>query len=158
MGQTWPMEHSLPTSALTYPNYCFPCFLKINSLIYLFSAVLFIYFWPCWVFVARCRFSLVAMSRDYSLVVVHRLLTACGFPCCRAQRLGAWASVAMTHRFSSSARRLYSLDSVVLAQELSCSVACGIFLDQGSIETVSPALAGEFFSTEPPGKSYCFPY
>ena len=157
MGQTWPMEHSLPTSALTYPNYCFPCFLKINSLIYLFSAVLFIYFWPCWVSVARCRFSLVAMSRDYSLVVVHRLLTACGFPCCRAQRLGA--RLQLWHIDSVvAARRLYSLDSVVVAQELSCSVACGIFLDQGSIEPVSPALAGEFFSTEPPGKSYCFPY
>ena len=33
---------------------------------------------------------------------------------------------------------------------LSYSMACGISLDQVS---VSPALAGRFFTTEPPGKS-----
>ena len=33
---------------------------------------------------------------------------------------------------------------------LSCSEACGIFLDQGP--TLSHALAGRFFTTEPPGK------
>ena len=32
---------------------------------------LFIYFWLCWVFVAACGFSLVAVSRGSSLVVVH---------------------------------------------------------------------------------------
>ena len=42
-------------------------------------------------------------------------------------------------------------DSVVVAHGLSCSVACGIFLDQGS-NPVSPALAGRFFTTRPPGK------
>ena len=36
-----------------------------------------------------------------------------GFSCCRAWALGAWASV-------------------VVVQGLSCSMACGIFLDQGS--------------------------
>ena len=41
-----------------------------------------------------------------------------------------------------AARQLYSIGSVVVVQELSCSVARGIFLDQGSIEPVSPALAG----------------
>ena len=35
---------------------------------------------------------------------------------------------------------------------LSCSAACGIFLDQGS-NPVSPALAGGFLTTAPPGKS-----
>ena len=34
-------------------------------------------------------------------------------------------------------------------QRLSCSMVCGIFPDQGS--NLSPALAGGFFSTEPPG-------
>ena len=34
---------------------------------------------------------------------------------------------------------------------LSCSTACGIFPDQG-LNSVSPALAGRFFTTKLPGK------
>ena len=37
-----------------------------------------------------------------------------------------------------------------MAHGLSCSAACGIFPDQGLNQ--SPALAGGFFTTEPPGK------
>ena len=48
-----------------------------------------------------------------------------GFSCCGAQALGTWASVAV-------ARRLWSSGSVVVVHGLSCSAACGIFLDQGS--------------------------
>ena len=40
--------------------------------------------------------------------------------------------------------------SVVVGHGLSCSMACGIFLVQGL--KLSPALAGGFFTTEPPGK------
>ena len=49
---------------------------------------------------------------------------------------------------------LWSTGSIVVACGLSCSVACGIFPNQGSGDTmhVSPALAGGFFATEPPGK------
>ena len=45
---------------------------------------------------------------------------------------------------------LQSVDSLV-AHGLCCSTACGIFLDQG-MEPLSPALAGGFFTTEPPGQ------
>ena len=38
-----------------------------------------------------------------------------------------------------------------MAHGLSCSAACGIFPDQGS-NPVSPALAGGFLTTVPPGK------
>ena len=41
---------------------------------------------------------------------------------------------------------------IVVAQGLSFSGACGIFLEPG-IEHVSPALIGGFLSTVPPGKS-----
>ena len=41
-----------------------------------------------------------------------------------------------------------------MAHGLSCSVACGIFPDQGSREPISPALAGGFLTTEPLGKSF----
>ena len=50
------------------------------------------------------------------------------------------------------ARGLQSTGSVVVVHELSCSMACEIFPDQGS-EPVSPALAGGFLTTVPPGKS-----
>ena len=39
-----------------------------------------------------------------------------------------------------------------MAPRLSCSVACGIFPGSG-LEPVSPALAGRFLTTAPPGKS-----
>ena len=55
-----------------------------------------------------------------------------GFSCCGARALGAWASV-------------------VVAHGLSCSAACGNVPGPG-LEPVSPALAGRFLTTAPPGK------
>ena len=70
-----------------------------------------------------------------------------GFACCGARTLGEQASGVV-------ARGLWSAGSVVMAHRLSCSTACGIFPDQGS--SVSPALAGGFLTTAPPGKSMHF--
>ena len=53
-----------------------------------------------------------------------------------------------------AAPRLYSTGSVAVACGLSCSEACGIFLDQG-IKLISPALAGRFLMTELLGKPQC---
>ena len=86
------------------------------------------------------RLSLVAESRDYSLVVVGEPSHCSGFSCYREKALGARASVAATPRLSSCAAqaavmalRLWSkLGSVAAAYRLSCSLACGIFPDQGS--------------------------
>ena len=68
------------------------------------------------------RLSLVAASGDYSLS--QRAVSHChGFCCCRAQALGAQASVVVAHRCSSCG-----------LQALECRLALyGIFLDQGSI-------------------------
>lgn len=41
--------------------------------------------------------------------------------------------------------RIQGTGSIVFAQGFSCSVACGTFLDQGT-------LAGRFLTTDPPGK------
>ena len=51
---------------------------KIFFLLLFFLVSLFIYFWLCWVFIAGCwvGFSLVMAGGGYSLVAVHRLLTA----------------------------------------------------------------------------------
>ena len=50
-------------------------------------------------------------------------------------------------------RRLYSVGSVVAGHRLSCPKACGILVPRPGIESMSPALAGEFLTTGPPGKS-----
>ena len=47
---------------------------------------IFVYFWLHWIFIAVCRFSLVAASGGYSTVAVYRLLIAVA-SCYRAQDL-----------------------------------------------------------------------
>ena len=42
--------------------------------------------------------------------------------------------------------------SVVAEHGLRCPAACGIFVSESGIKFVSPALAGSFLTTEPPGK------
>ena len=69
----------------------------------------------------RERYFSVVISGGYSLVVVHRLLIAV-----------ASLVVEKGSRVQTPDCRLQSADSVVVAHGLSCSVACGIFLDQGS--------------------------
>ena len=91
-----------------------------------------IYSWLPWVFIAACGLSLVAISEFCSLVAVHRLLIAVaplpvGFSRCSAwaQQLRHMGPVALWHAESS-----WTKDG-----------------------TVSPALAGKFLTTGPPGKS-----
>ena len=95
-----------------------------------------------------------------------------GFSCCGAQALGAQASVVAAHGLSSCGmrsleRRLSSCGSRALECRLS---SCGAWawllhsmwdLPGPGLEPVSPALAGGFLTTAPPGKSHiqCFkPY
>ena len=70
------------------------------------------YFWLHWVFTAAHGLSLLAASGGYSPVEVHGLLIAVA-SLCRTWALGPQASLVVVHR-------------------LSCLMACGIFLDQGS--------------------------
>ena len=73
---------------------------------------------------------------------------------CGEQRL-PFLCGAQTSRFSglSCCREgsLWCPGSAVVAHALSCPSACGIFPDQEP--NWSPALAGEFLTTGPPGKS-----
>ena len=100
----------------------------------------------------RCcmDFSRVVASGDYFLVAVCRLLMAVGSRC-RAQVLGTQTSATVAHGLSSCS-------SWALEHRLSSCRAQALLL-QGmgnlpglGIEPVSPALAGRFFTTEPPGK------
>ena len=102
----------------------------------------FIYFWLCLVFAADSRLS--------SNCEEQGLLHSCGawashchsFSCCRILRsvgLQQCGSLALGHRISSCG----SWGQLLL----------GMWDILGSgIEPVSPALAGRFFTTEPPGK------
>ena len=116
----------------------------------IFFFLLFI-FWLCWVFVAACGLSLVAASRGY-LHCGARASHCSGFSCCRAQALGARASVLVE-------RGLSSCGSWALERRLSsCGtwtwLFCGMWDPPGpGLEPVSPALAGGFSTTASPGKS-----
>ena len=71
-----------------------------------------------------------------------------GFSCCRAQALGSrhGASVVLTHEFCSCSSQAEGTGSVAVTHGLGCSSDP---LGPG-IEFMSPALAGRFFTTEPP--------
>ena len=86
----------------------------------------------------------------HSLAAVCRLLTdvwfaLCGFSCSRAQAQGfrSWGSWALDHRLSSCGVQAWLLHGTW-------------DLPGSGVKPVSPALAGEFFTTEPPGKHLLF--
>ena len=100
-------------SSLTYLNT--ELFFFLNIQFYLFVALLGLH---CCV-----GFSLVVGSRGYSLVVVHGLLfieASCGAWALRHLGFSSCSSWTLEHRLK------------VVMQGLSCSVACGIFMGQGS--------------------------
>ena len=91
-------------------------------------------------------FSLVAASRGYSLIVVAQASHRNGFSCCGAQALGcegvrSSGSRALEHRLSSCGAGTQLLHSMWDPPGIGAR-----------IEPMSPALAGGFFTTEPPGK------
>ena len=119
-----------------------PPLLLLSSFIY--------YFWLYWVFTAGSRLSLVAMSWGYSLSWC--MVSPCrGFSCCRARAV-AWAGSVVV------ARGLSSCGSWALEHGLnSCGAWIYLFLStwdppKPGNKPLSPALAGGFFTTEPPGK------
>ena len=70
-------------------------------------------------------FSLVSANGGYSLAAVLGLLIVVASLVAKHGLQGRQASVAV-------APGLQSTGSIVVVQRLSCSTACGIFLDQGS--------------------------
>ena len=79
---------------------------------FFFLIYLFIYFWLCWVFVSVRGLSLVAASGDHS----------------SSRCAGLSLSRPLLLRSTGSSRA----GSAVVAHGPSCSLACGIFPDQGS--------------------------
>ena len=102
-------------SGLFLPRYILFFFFKFSPFTFLFMYI-FIYFWLHWVFVAAHGFYLVAENRVSFLVAVHGLLLAEAF--------FAVEHVSRHAGFSSCS-------TWAVVHRLSCSVARGIFLDQG---------------------------
>ena len=120
----------------------------------------------CWIFkkiylfifIFGCVGSLLLRTGSFPVVVSRGYSSLCcaglslgGLSCCRARALGAWASAAV-------ALGLSSCGSMALEHRLS---SCGSWtqLLRGmwdppgpGLEPVSPALAGGFLTTAPPGK------
>ena len=75
-----------------------------------------------------------------------------GFSCCGARALGARASVVASHRLSSCGSR--ALERRLSSCDTQAQLLCGMWgLPRPGLEPVSPALAGGFLTTAPPGKS-----
>ena len=92
-------------------------------------------------------FSLVE-TRGWCLWTSH-----CGdFSCCRMLALGTRVSAVVAHGLSSCGSPALEHWLSNCGAQLSCSMGCGILSDQGSNPCLSPALAGRFYTTEPPGK------
>ena len=94
---------------------------------------LFIYFWLCWVFVSVRGLSLVAASGGHSFITVRGPLAIA-------------ASLVAEHRLQT--RRLSNCGS-------RASLLRGTWdLPRPGLKPVSPALAGRFSTTAPPGKPW----
>ena len=75
-----------------------------------------------------------------------------GFSCCGAQTLGARASVVAACRLSSCGS--WALEHRLSSCGTRALLLHGMWdLPGPGIESMSPALAGEFLTTAPPGKS-----
>ena len=104
---------------------------------------MFVYFWPCGVFVAAFGLSLVVASRDCSGVVFRGLLVA------RSAQVSVAAATGALHLSLRGPRA----QAPGVVHGLSHSEACRISWGPG-VEPVSPALSGGFLTTGPLGKPY----
>ena len=124
----------LPFGVHSLPHYLF---------VFINLFILFIFFWLHWVFVAACRLSLVSASRGYcSLRCVGfssrwlLLLPSLGSRCAGFSSCGSWT---VEHRLSRCGARAQLLRRMW-------------DLPGPGLEPGSPALAGRFLTTVPPGK------
>ena len=106
-------------------------FIFINLVIYLFLAALGLH---CGAWASHCG----------------------GFSCCGAWVLGTWASVVVTRRLSNCGSR--ALEHRLSSCGTRAYLLRGMWdLSGPGLEPVSPALAGRFLTTAPPGKP-CLEY
>ena len=88
-------------------------------------------FWLLWVSVALCPFS-SGCEQGFPLVASHGLLFAVASLAVEHGLQGVWASEAAARGLSPRGSWLWTAGSAAAVPGPSCSVPCGIFLDQGS--------------------------
>ena len=127
-------------------------FMRFTSTIVIFYS----YFFNYYLFIFGCVGSSLLHAGFLQLRRVGATLHCSGFSCHGAQDLGARASVAV-------ARGLSSCGSQALERRLrTCGAWASLLrgmwdLPGPGLEPVSPALAGRFLTTAPPGRSnYCY--
>ena len=120
------------------------CFAPIFFLI-----CLFIYFWLHWVFIAACGLQLRQVG---DTLRCGAWPSHCGgFSCCGAWALGTQVSVVVARGLSSCGTRV--LERRLSSCGAQAQLLCGMWdLPRAGLEPMSPALAGGFLTTVPPGK------
>ena len=104
-----------------------------------------------WVFIAARGLSLIVASGGYSLLWCT-CFSCDGFSCCRARALGMQASVVVALGLSSCG--LWALERRLSSCGAWALLLCSMWdLPSLGIEPMSPALAGRFLTTAPPGQS-----
>ena len=100
-----------------------------------------------------CCFSWALPNCDQGLlfIAVHKLLIEVASFVEEHGLKGTWTSVVAGHGLSSCGSWVLEHRLSSCGDGLSCSEVCAMFPDQG-LNTMSPALAGGFFTTRPPGK------
>ena len=108
-----------------------------------------------WVFVTAAGLSRVVVHGGYSLNKCSVWASHCsGFCWCEAWALAAQASVLGARGLTSCSSWALDIGSTAVAHRLTCSEACGIFLEWA--RTHVPCLVGRCFTTEPPGQPLQF--
>ena len=98
-----------------------------------------------------CGLSLVAVNRSYSSLQ-YTDFSLGWLLLFQSTGLGSWASVVVVHMLSSCG--LHALELGLNSCGVQALVSCSMWNLHGpGIEPMSPALAGGFLSTVPPGKS-----
>ena len=130
----------LPASGSAW---CFLAFNCITPLLLLFSMChLFFFFYLFFIFGYFGSLLLCMGFLQLQRAGVRERASYCGgFSCCRARALGAWASVVVAHGLSSCGSRAQLLRGMWDPP-------------RPGLEPVSPALAGGFLTTAPPGKPH----
>ena len=130
--------------------------LFILLILFLWIKLIYLFFWLCWIFVAGHRLPLVAASGRATLRHGARAPHCSGFSCCGARAPGAWASAVVAHGLSSCGS--WALEHSLSSCGARAQLLHGTWDPPGpGLEPVSPAFAGGFLTTAPPGKSpYCW--
>ena len=97
-----------------------------------FLKIIYLFIWLCWVFVAARAFLLLQQVGATLQVVVRGILIVVASFVVEHRLQGAWPSVVVARGFTGCGSGLQSTGSIAVAQGLSCFLARGIFLDQGS--------------------------